>query len=129
MRTKGSIANHKLRLANNTYDMALGLNDLIEKLHEYDLRENFKLKKDLILKRDYYCFFMIIRFLRFENKKQKIRDKIHVLEQKKMYPFKNYVRIYKCPYFLEKSINSVINNKKNVFMLIKVFAIFKIKSN
>lgn len=129
MRTKGSIAKHKLRLADNTYDMALGLNDLIEELHEYDLSENLRLKKDLILKRDYYCFFMIIRFLRFENKKQKIKDKIHVLEQKKMYPFVNHVRIHKCPYFLEKLINSVLNNKNMVFMLIKVFAIFKIKSN
>lgn len=127
MRTKGSASEHKLRLANITYEMVLGLNDLIEKPDEYSLSENNKVKKDLILKRDYYCFFMVIRFLRFENNSQKIRDSLNVLEQKAMYPFENHVRIHKCPYYLEKLINSVINNKKSVFILIRFFSFFKPK--
>jgi glycosyltransferase involved in cell wall biosynthesis len=125
MRTKGSISEHKLRLADATYEMVLGLNDLIEKPEKFILAKNTEVKKDLILKRDYYSFFMIIKWLRFEDNSQKIRDSINILEQKSIYPFESHVQIHKIPYFFEKIINSAINNKKIVFLFIRFISIFK----
>ena len=127
MRTKGSIAEHKLRLADATYEMVLRLNDLIEKPEEFTLDTNVDVKKDLILKRDYYSFFMIIKWLRFSRNSQKIKDKITILEQRSMYPFTSHVQIHKIPYFFEKIINSVINTKRIVFALIWISSIFKHK--
>ena len=129
MRSKGSMAEQKVRLANHTFEMAKRLNNLIENIDSYNIGGDPNVKNDPILKKDYYCFFMIIKYLRFEKNSQKIKDVINILEQKKMYPFVNHVRIHKCPYFLEKFINSIINNKRIVFMLISVFAIFKTKHN
>lgn len=128
MRTQGSKAKHKIRLADSTYEMILALHDLIEHPNHYKLTLDNRATKDLILKRDYYAFFMVLKFLRFENNRQKIKDCINVMEQKSMYPFKNHVHIHKCPYFLEKIINSVINNKKLVFMLIRFSSIFNPKN-
>ncbi len=120
MRSKDNIAAHKLRLADATYAMSLGLNDLIENPQNYHLKVDRMAMGDLIQKRDYYTFFMILKYLRFEKSGKKTKQIINTLGQRKMYPIKSLIRIHGCPSLLEKIINVLINNKRILFLLIGI---------
>ncbi len=125
MRSKGNISDHKRHLAESTYHMLLELNNIIVNPSSYNLSIDRGEMKDLIQKRDYYAFFMILKLLRFESDGEKTKKYINVLAERGMYPFHNPIKISKCPKLLEKLINSAINNKKMVFLAIWLSSMFR----
>lgn len=127
MRTKDNIAAHKLGLADATYAMLLGFNDVIESPEKYRLEVDRAAMGDLIKKRDYYTFFMILKYLRFEKDQKKIKQVIHTLEQRKMFPIKSTIPIHGSPAAVEKIINFSLNKKWILSVLIGLSSLINFK--
>ncbi|KAA2217470.1 glycosyltransferase family 2 protein [Maribacter flavus] len=118
MRTSDNIAAHKLRLADATYAMLLGFNDLIQNPNKYHLMVDSTAMGDLVQKRDYYAFFMILKYLRFEKDRDKIINVVNTFEQRKMYPIKSTIPIHGSPSLVVKIMNVCLNKKWILSLLI-----------
>ena len=127
MRTRDNIAAHKLRLADATYAMLLGFNDLIVNPKKYHLNVDSTAMADLVQKRDYYAFFMILKYLRFEKDRKKIIKVVNTFEQRKMYPIKSTIAIHGSPTLVEKIINVSLNKKWILSLLIGLSSLIKVK--
>jgi glycosyltransferase involved in cell wall biosynthesis len=103
MRSSDNIANKKMKLANNTYAMIMQFEKFI---NEYKKRYDFK---HVEFKRDYYVFFMLLKYARFETDGKKFDARLNELKNYKIYPIKNHINIANSGKVKEKFLNFIIN--------------------